>query len=463
MSYWNKNRKAELNTAMNTLATAELLQTPRLENIEGITVIGEHEGLTLAYVELDRIRPEPVAVDEAHVVELEGLFFEQSKGEAGKTGQTDPLQLAEVSGEPQLLIIDGFHRTETLRNIGADAALAIIKPNQTMAQVYDERLKATSAHLPLKFARIASWIEKAWSETQWADTVSVVQVFMMQFQPPAKRELTARRLGLDAGTLDSALRWAAEKTLEWKVPATRIYSDLVDIQRADPDLVQEARGGRNMGARGFLTPQQLKVIARELPHEYMLQKIVAISAKSRRLNIAQTEELARTVSRAQSLEDAGRLINSQNWKQPESEQPRSTTPTRRPILRYGVERTAQPQVSTELTEQTERLLEVIVEDEITIAGLYLALAKQNEQLALAKPESQDRQPVSVDLPSVTDDQKRLLRVWLPHLTEIQRRALLLGTIFRLRKEVVAQVLETDSETIETAIKAAGLAIQKAGI
>lgn len=413
----------------------------------------------MGYVDLERIRPEPVAVDQAHVVELEGLFYEQSGGQPGKTGQLQPILLFEIPGQPQFFIADGFHRDQILRRMGAASALSVIKPNCTIAELYDWRIKATDQHDSVKFARAAGWIEKAWEETPWASKLSAIQAFTMHSQPAQKRESMASRLGLDSATLDAALRWTAEKTLEWKIPALRIQADLVDMKRVDPELMHEARAGRGMGARGFLTPQQVKVIGRELPGEYILQKMVAVTVKAQRLSIPDTEELARSITRTRSLEEANQLINSRSWRQTQPNYP-GRSATRRPITSYPTEQPAQPQVQAALAEQTDRLLEVIVENELAIAGLYLALASEKGQLTVAGPGTVDQHPGSVVIPGVTEEQKGYLKAWLPHLSEIQRRSLLLGTIYKLPKAVVAEVLNTDAETVERAVVSAGLAIQK---
>jgi|GEM_PF-3155579 len=425
-----------------------------LSDMSGIRPVAIREGLVDAYVDLSRIRSEIAAVDEEHVQELSILFDDEiNKSKSNKTGQLLPVLLGDVPGEPQLLIADGFHRTESLRRRGAVAVYASIRPNLPLGDLIDLRILATSSQQSVQFARIATWIDDAWKVSPWANgKMSPVEAFKMQSLGPHELENTAARFGISLKMAKDMVAWADLKCSQWKVKPKTIQKNLIAAQSADPELVQQVRDSRQGNAKAkavatgvpVLSSGQLHAIASVVPAEYPLQRVIAGSATLQRLTIAQTRMLARAVGKATSLSQAQQIINSRDWRRentskstalkPEAVAVSVSAPAPAPTPAPAEIRTDDPDITG--------LRRVIIEEALIVASLRLALKNQRN-----KP-NETVTPPTVEL---DDAQMRLMGSLLPRLSPLERQVLVLASCFKKSPQVVASVLGCTAEDVRAAI------------
>jgi uncharacterized ParB-like nuclease family protein len=274
-----------------------------------VDVRGEREGgLIEAMVSVDLIYREDVAVNEAHVKELEDSIVLESKDES--TGQLSPILLAQVPGSDKFYIVDGFHRDAALHNLGRQEVFATIRPNTTVEELLDLRILTANMHSAVSFARTIEWINDAWSRTPWSSQITPTQAFNLVLN-----NSSGRNLGLTFDQGDGIKDWVRDKSKKWNMSAAGIRANLVTAENADPELVQEARGrsgGRELKA---ITPAQLKIISEAFPGDYAKQQVVATVSKLHNYTVNHTRAAVELIARAETAEEANDIVDATNWAQ----------------------------------------------------------------------------------------------------------------------------------------------------
>src|SRR3989344_2940074 len=125
-------------------------------------------GLVDANVPLNLIDLIEVPVDEDHVATLADSMLDERKVRGG-TGQNHAISVAQIIGEPQFPIMDGFHRATGRNDHGLPDVYATIRLNSTWEEVYDRRILAASTHRAVRFARVIEWVEEVWRISPWAE------------------------------------------------------------------------------------------------------------------------------------------------------------------------------------------------------------------------------------------------------------------------------------------------------
>jgi hypothetical protein len=272
------------------LAVQSPLEDPR------IRIVAEREGgLVEAYVPIDLIRLEDVPVDQAHVADLAASMRKKAQ-KYGGTGQQSPSLVAYVPGCEQLLITDGFHRAEALRQNGATEVYTTIKLESTMEEVLDDRIEAANKHKSVKFARQIEWVEQAWALTPWSGFIATEQAFALA----AAKTQPDSSIGLEPDDMATIREWVDKKCAQWGSKPKTIYNNLSIAGIADPELVKEARADQDPGQLTYITPSHLDVIARTLPLNYRLQTAAANVAKAQNLSIQHTKKLVNRMVNART-------------------------------------------------------------------------------------------------------------------------------------------------------------------
>ena len=94
--------------------------------INQVQILNERDGgLLEAYVPIDLINQEDVAVDQAHVLELAESIRQQSKTHE-ITGQLSPILLGLLPDHDKFVILDGFHRVPAVKLAGSEIVYATI-------------------------------------------------------------------------------------------------------------------------------------------------------------------------------------------------------------------------------------------------------------------------------------------------------------------------------------------------
>jgi hypothetical protein len=285
--------------------TIEQGKTNKESLLDKVRITGHREGgLIEAYVPFSLIYSEDVPVDKSHVEDLTASMQEEKK-KNGSTGQLSPVLLGQVPEFPKFPIIDGFHRTSSLRTQGATEIFTTIRPNCTWEEVTDHRiLAAATSHKSIKFARLIDWVDEAWKYSPWKDDLKVSQAFALRFQ----KKMTGKYMGLDSEQVKEIRNWVDKKCIQWHISAAYVYKHLHIAETVDPKLVKEARERSSGHHLDALTPLHLAVIAKVIPNKFDLQNIVADEVKKEMLTVELTKILVNEVAKAETRQDVNTII-----------------------------------------------------------------------------------------------------------------------------------------------------------
>lgn len=276
-------------------------------------VIEREGGIIEAYVPIDIINQEDVAVDQSHVVELaESIKQESQKNQT--TGQLTPVLLGHLPGEDKLRIIDGFHRVPAVKMTGNSQVYATVKTDCTFEDITDLRIVAAKSHKKVKFSRIVEWVEEAWATTPWADRVEVGSAFVLALLNNSGGRTGSNGNRLSPNEIVAVKEWVHRKCGQWDVSVNYVDRYLRTARTADPELVRVARERTSGHKLEEVTPKHLEQIARHLPNEYMLQNIVARAAVNNTLTVPQTQALSLAVAKAPTYEAMDSAIDSRIWE-----------------------------------------------------------------------------------------------------------------------------------------------------
>lgn len=282
--------------------------------IDQVQIINERDGgLLEAYVPVELVNQEEVAVDHAHVLELAESIKQQSQTHE-ITGQLSPVLLGQLPDHDKFVILDGFHRVPAVKLAGSEIVYATIKTNCTPEDVIDLRIVAANSHKKVKFARIVEWVDEAWQTTPWSNRVNVSQAFVMTFLGNPGTGKRKTRNGLTQEDVQEVRNWVRTKCEQWDVNPVSVDRYLRTARQADPELVKSARERSSGHKLEVITPKHLDNIVRHLPNEYMLQNIVAKAAVVNTLTVAQTQSLSLAVAKARTYEEMDGAIDSRIWE-----------------------------------------------------------------------------------------------------------------------------------------------------
>ncbi len=263
---------------------------------------------------IELINQEDVAVDREHVRALAESMQNESNGSGNITGQLTPALLAEVPGEDKFVILDGFHRISALDSNGEEQVYSTVKLDCTPADVIDIRIVAAKSHKKVKFSRIVEWVEDAWAQTEWSDSINVSSAFIMTLLNSSGKGRVKKEDKLDDETVLQIKGWVQQKCHEWDISVNHVERYLRTAREADPALVKRAMERKSGHKLEDITPMHLTKITKHLPGEYTMQQVVASAAIANTLTIAQTDALSLAVSRADSYEAIDGYIDMKIWE-----------------------------------------------------------------------------------------------------------------------------------------------------
>lgn len=243
-------------------------------------------------ISLEKVETEFAIVDESHADDLKQSM-------AQERGQISPIvvRAKKVEGEIFYDIIDGFHRTEGMRQLGEATISARVLYGCDDEELFDQRILAASSVKSVQFPRVAAWINNSFSETAWA-----------------KKGLTATlALGLTVADSESSRQnlsneevselkeWVRKKCRQWGRTPGDTYRILRIVSKSNPELVKEVRssgGGKDRRAR--ITPERLAAVALALPGEENFAAQIAIMdyVLEERLFAEETKQLVSKIAPA---------------------------------------------------------------------------------------------------------------------------------------------------------------------
>lgn len=275
-----------------------------------INIVREREvDLVEAIVPLDLISTEDVPVDQDHV---KNICASIQKEEAGgkKNGQLTPLLLGEINGSSSLCILDGFHRTVAMKDMGKKEVFATVRLNCTKEEALDLRIISAVSHKSVNFARTVEWSQQAWDLSPWAGKVKLTKAFDLRFSDRKPR------IDLGEDEIGKIKEWIDDKCRMWGIHGPTLHQYMTIAQNSDPQLVKTVRfspGGS--GGLKVLTVNHMREISRFLPGNYDSQKIAAEVILHNELRVTDARKLVEAMSSAETRADAIRIANGESWKE----------------------------------------------------------------------------------------------------------------------------------------------------
>lgn len=295
---------------LHVVTSPERFPTQESWLMSQVSVLSERAGGVLeAMVPVDLINREDVPVDVDHVKELADSIEKEAALIGTGTGQLSPILIAEVPGQDKFLIIDGFHRDAALHATGRQTIFSTIRRGTTLEEVLDLRILTANTHAPVSFARVTEWVTDAWSRSEWADKISVVQAFAL-----TKTQSSGKILRLSAKEAADIQAWVKDKCEKWRMSPSTVHINLTTAELADPELVKEAR--RRVGGHELtdITPQHLGVIAKAFPRQYAMQRLATSIAKANNMNIPTTRAMTVVLQTAASFDHAVEIAEQTQWE-----------------------------------------------------------------------------------------------------------------------------------------------------
>lgn len=276
--------------------------------MDSVKILGEREGgLYDALVPTELINREDVPVDQNHVDELiSSMHIEAGRGTG--SGQLSPVLLGQVDGYDKFFIIDGFHRDAAMAQTGRPEVFATVRVGSSLEDIYDLRILTANTHTSVSFARINEWIQHTWSQVPLSERINPMQVFSM-----CMNGNSGSKLGLTPEEADQMKAWGMDKAEKWRMSPASIYNNLAVAEIADPELVKSARGRNSGRTLEFLTPQHLKVIAREYPNDYPMQRLAARICTTNNMNVPTTRAALAILGHARDYDEAVALAQGTDW------------------------------------------------------------------------------------------------------------------------------------------------------
>ncbi|EKD57270.1 MAG: hypothetical protein ACD_57C00356G0004 [uncultured bacterium] len=307
---------------------AEIKRQPAPEGFSPLELIrNEIETERIEDIPLSDVVTDFAIVDSNHAYEL-------GRSISKKRGQLSPIlvRVREEDGKVVYDVMDGFHRAEGMRNIGAETIKATVVYGCSDEEMFDLRILAASSVKAVQYARMADWMTRAFETTEWPKKgVTVAQAFGLTFSD-SKRT----RLDLNSEDLVQIKTWVTEKCDRWGKSVASTYLDLLVVSNADPQLVKQVRvSGGGKDREGKITPKRLKAVVLKYPGEenFGAQNAVLKFAAKHRLYekeiTALIDRVSRYIESGMSEEDVNAILSKVKLKTlAQDEQQKAKTQTK---------------------------------------------------------------------------------------------------------------------------------------
>lgn len=279
-----------------------------------VEVVNERDGgLIDAWVPSDLILQTDVPVDQEHVTEITDSMQEQQAECGVRQGQLSPVLIAQMPGQEQFIIIDGFHRVASASKTAKPEVFATIKQVESWEEIVDLRIITANTHKAVAFSRIITWVEESWSMTEWSKKLSPLQAFSLS---ASKSKNPGKHLGVTSEEMEQIRAWTTEKCTKWRTSNSIVMQHLGIAKDASPKLIIEARPRKSGHELPYITPQHLGVIARELPGKpnYEFQEAAAQYVTENNLSKEQTKKVVEVFANAEDLKEGLARIEDETWK-----------------------------------------------------------------------------------------------------------------------------------------------------
>jgi len=258
----------------------------------------------LQNIQVERIISEGSIVDEDHVEELESDL---------STGQKEPIWVRarlDEAGNLVYDIVDGYHRTDVFRSVGASLIEARISFGMTDEELYDQRVKAAARSAKaVKFARTIILMQNSFHESKWYLEYGLKLSQILSFAASVKSQEPGKNL-LSPELGREAIEWAKQKIAVWGGSITTISQQIRCAEDSFPEIIQQVRsldGGGHEGD-GVLNRDKFVAMVDELGQNLQLQRSMVAIIKEHNLNSAQTRVVASALALIEKQPDLIRMI-----------------------------------------------------------------------------------------------------------------------------------------------------------
>lgn len=219
---------------------------------------GELKELTEYHIPLHMIQDEPNTY-----LDLERR--RRLADDVAVNGQTAPIELARISGNSNLVVVNGLYRVSILRHLQGDTSTPVraTVQNMTPEEVIDTRVQSVMWHMPAELGRATQGMQAAWSRTPWADELSLRAAMGLSTSSSLERTVAIQR-------------WLASKWNVWGIKPALARRSLEAIEGMAPDLVDSAKVASARANVPFLVVSHLQAIRDNTePYDYTRQRAAA--------------------------------------------------------------------------------------------------------------------------------------------------------------------------------------------
>lgn len=266
--------------------------------------------------DIDRVELKIPLKEIAHEVPVDRAHVRTLAESIKQSGQLSPLLIWTQRNQ----VIDGFHRVEALKLVGADIALCDLI-DCSAEEFRDARITSAVMHKGVSFTRIVMWGREAFNTTPWASRIGGAEAFHLDRSiqhPQGYRR--ALRLGLSQDELQELLGWVKQKSSVWGLKPEQI-ANILDLANITAPSLIPLVGPRHQAREEVLTRPMLRSIVSQIP-DHEAQEALAHKAIAEKLNEAEVRRLVVAYANTQSPEKRQSLLST-SWLELEKPTPTS--------------------------------------------------------------------------------------------------------------------------------------------
>lgn len=374
---------------------------------------GERRSL-IGTVPLSRVVTDHSLIDEHHVEELANSMRSSDRGQISPT--TMRARIDEETNEVLFDVVDGFHRTEALRRIGADTIKVSAMYSCSDEELYDLRILAAQSVQSVQYARIATWMKLAFDSTPWAakgmDVTHAFGITLNDTKRPQKVDFSSQEV-------EEMKDWVKGTANRWSRGLAQTYQTLKLVDEADPSLVEQVRtqgGGKDRKA--VVTPTLLKLTVESFPgaENYDTQNAVMDVILDKRFYVPQArafidqvapylregmskEEVTKAIHQHVDFESIGVVFEKQKTKKTTTEV-RDVSRRHRKNLAESRDQVKELQRTIDEKDRTIHVLRGKVsqleEEKASLSFQVYGLKQQVAALKAGRPIVEESQPTKVE-------------------------------------------------------------------
>lgn len=209
-------------------------------------------------------------------------------------------------------IIDGYHRHDSLKIIGAQLISARLTFGMTDEELHDERvLAAFRSAKAVKFSRMIMAMQLSYSESVWNKQYNLKLSQILSWAVNAKKtKQPGKNLGVPEEVARQAIDWVTKKAILWNSDVGTLLMEMRAAENSFPEIIKQIRtteGGGHAGD-GMLNRDKFIAMVDPLRNKLFLQSTMVSIIKDHNLNSDQTRVVASVLACIENQPDLMRLL-----------------------------------------------------------------------------------------------------------------------------------------------------------